>query len=125
MNPAFWLALTFYLIAAGWTLLRAWPTMKRMLALTEQAAAAAERSSLLFADILKELRKVDVARVEKLLEAVEKWAKPKPPAAPSPLEPDRPVGRYPIGEFGGSVPDSGKSLGDGTAELPPPPPFIQ
>lgn len=82
MTPSFWLALVFYIVAAAWTLLRAWPTMRRMLALAEQTVAATERTALLFADILKELRRIDLARVEKMLEAGEKWTGPKTPAGP-------------------------------------------
>lgn len=82
MNPSFWLALSFYLVAAVWTVAVAWPFMRD----TRRAAVQGLRLSIHTSEALDaivsevralsaELRActsdVDRERVDKLLKAVE------------------------------------------------------
>jgi hypothetical protein len=82
MNPSFWLAASFYLVAGLWTVFVAWPFMRD----TRRAAVEGLRLSIHTADaldsIVSEVRSlaaegractadVDRERVDKLLKAVE------------------------------------------------------
>lgn len=83
MNPAFWLALSFYVIAALWTVFVAWPFMRTTKRAAVEGLAASNRLARLLAA-------VDLDRLERLLAAAEKLLV-RPPARHSeavPLPPD-------------------------------------
>jgi hypothetical protein len=82
LNPSFWLALSFYVVAAAWTVAVAWPFMRDTRRAAVEGLAMSHKTADTLAAIVEEVRciaaefrastaDIDRERVDKLFKAVE------------------------------------------------------